>query len=91
MPPLRSAEEIQAQLERLREERRQRERDRFKAGTRIWILDAPTGVPQSGSTLVEDLTEYGVNMDEIIQQYKDMGWSITQIDIAGSEVLQHGR
>lgn len=81
------AVEVDTELARLKEERRQRVRDQFKGGTKLWVAEAPVGQPSSGPVLILDVSHYGVDMDATVQAYIDMGYTVTEIITAAATVL----
>lgn len=48
-------------------------------GKRVWIAEAPNGVPSSGPVVIYDLTCIGdYPPEETLNAYKEMGYSIKE-------------
>lgn len=49
----------------------------LEPGDKLWIAEAPHGIPTPGPTIIFDLSKYGIAPDAVLNQYKKMGWTIT--------------
>lgn len=49
----------------------------LEPGDKIWIAEAPDGIPSSGPNVIFDLTKYGIDYQETIDFYERRGWTVT--------------